>query len=96
MKGRRILAAVFLLPAIATGYATWVTWRAGEDGTWLFGVFTLFLLILAAVPLAPEFQPRPKPEPPHPTGFRPHWFMLLVVLALVGGVLNAIVRAILD
>ena len=95
MKGRRILAAVFLLPAIAGGYMTWLLWRAGDDGKWLFGVFSLFFLALAAAPLVPEFKKKPPPEPSPDTRFAPHWFMLLAILVLLGVAVAAIVGAIL-
>lgn len=97
MKVRWILAAVFLLPAIVSGYMTWLMWRAGDDGKWMFGVFALFFLLLAVAPLVPEFkrQPKPEPKPSTSTGFRPHWFMLLAVLAVAVIVVAAIIGAIL-
>jgi len=62
VKGRAILAAVFLLLGLAAGWMAWLTWRAGEEGQWLFGVFAAFFLILAAAP----FLPAPKKEPSSP------------------------------
>jgi uncharacterized membrane protein YedE/YeeE len=91
MKGRRILAAIFLLPALASGYMTWLLWRAGDSGQWLFGVFTLFFLALAALPLLPKSKP--KPEATTGTRFVPHWFMMLAVLITVALIFTAIVGA---
>lgn len=95
MNGRRILAALFLLPAIAAGYMTWLMWQAGDSGKWLFLVFTVFFLLLAVAPLVPEFRKKPPPEPPPNTRFVPHWFMLLAILALLGVAVAAIVGAVL-
>ena len=95
MKGNRILAAVFLLPAIASGYMTWLMGRAGEDGRWLFGVFTVFFLLLTIAPLVPEFRKKTPPPEPTSTRFVPHWFMLLAILVLLGVAVAAIVGAIL-
>ena len=94
MIGRRIIAAVFLLPAIGGGYMTWLMWRAGDDGQWMFGVFTLFFMALTVAPLLPELRKK-KPEPSPNTRFVPHWFMLLAILALLGVAVAAIVGAIL-
>lgn len=93
MKDRRILAAVFLLPALGASYMTWVMWRAGDSGKWLFGVFALFFLLLTVAPFVPEFKR--KPEPPPTTRFVPHWFMLLGILAVIAVVALAVVNAIL-
>ncbi len=97
MSGNRILAAVFLLLAIAGGYMTWLMWRAGDDGKWMFGVFTVFFLLLTGAPLVPEFKrkPQPAPEPSPNTRFIPHWFMLLAMLVVLIGIILAIVGAIL-
>lgn len=94
MNGRRILAAVFLLPALGASYMTWVTWRAGDSGQWLFGVFAIFFLALSIAPQLPDF-PKKQPEPVKQTGFGPHWFMMLAILALSGVAVAAIVGAIL-
>lgn len=96
MSGNRILAAVFLLPAIAGGYMTWLMWRAGDDGKWMFGVFTVFFLLLTVAPLVPEFRKKPPPEPSPNTRFVPHWFMLLAFLAVIGVIVLAVVNAILS
>ena len=99
MTGRRILAALFLLPALAAGYMTWMMVRAGDDGKWMFGVFTVFFILLGISPLLPELKPRKKPEPTPNTRFVPHWFMLLAILVVVVGIILAIidaVRAILE
>ena len=93
MKGRWILTTVFLLLAIPAGYMTWLMWQAGDSGKWLFGVFTLFFLALATMPLLPK--PKPKPVTFTSTRFVPHWFMMLAVLVLLGTIILAIVGAFL-
>ena len=93
MKGRRILVAVFLLTAIGAGYMSLLLGRAGDSGKWLFGVFSLFFLFLAVVPLVPELKR--KPEPVRQTRFVPHWFMLLAMLVVILGILAAISGAVL-
>jgi hypothetical protein len=93
MKGRWILSTIALLPAIASGYMTWLMWQAGDSGKWLFGVFTLFFLALAATPLLPK--PKPKPQTFTSTRFVPHWFMMLAVLVIAASILAAIVGAVL-
>jgi hypothetical protein len=88
MKGRTILAAIFLALGLAAGWMAWLTWRAGEGGEWLFGVFAAFFLIFAAAP----FLPAPKKEPKKVlhTRFVPAWQMegmiLLALLAIVASV----------
>ena len=96
MKGGWILllCAFFLIPAVASAYMTWLTWRAGDDCRWLFGVFTLFFLLLASAPLMPKLKPKPEP-PTASTHFVPHWFMLLAILVIVLSIFAAIVGAIL-
>lgn len=99
MNGRKILAAIFLLPAMASGYMTWLMGRAGDDGKWLFGVFAAFFLLLTVAPLMPELKKKPPPEPSPNTRFVPHWFMLLAMLVVVVSIILAIigaVRAILE
>lgn len=91
MTGRRILAAVFLLPALGAGYMTWVTWRAGDSGQWLFGVFAVFFLLLTVALLGPEIKRPAKPEPSPDTRFAPHWFLLLAMLIVMAGLLAAII-----
>ncbi|MSU53845.1 MAG: hypothetical protein EXS41_10735, partial [Opitutaceae bacterium] len=66
MKGRWIWLVIFLLPAGGAGYMTWLSWQAGDSGKWLFGVFTLFFLALAA-----EFRLRDKVIPAHPLKIEP-------------------------
>ena len=94
MIARVILVVVFLIPTIAAGYMTWLTWRTGDDGKWLFGIFTLFFLLLAATPILPKFKPKPEAQFTS-TRFVPHWFMMLAALVFVVAVLAAIVGAIL-
>jgi hypothetical protein len=95
MQGRWILGAVFSLCALAAGYMTWLMWRAGDSGKWLFGVFTGFFLLLTVAPLVPKAKPKSQPEPPTSTRFVPHWFMMLAMLVLLGTIILAIVGAIL-
>lgn len=96
MNARRWLAGLFLLVAAPAGYLTWLMWRAGDSGQWLFGVFTLFFLLLAVTPLVPEFGRRKEPrESDSSTRFVPHWFMLLAIVALLLSALLAIVAAVL-
>jgi hypothetical protein len=94
MHGRRILAAIFLLPALGAGYMTWVTWRAGDSGQWLFGVFAVFFLFLPIALLRPKSTRQAKPEPSPDTRFAPHWFMLLAMLVVMAGLLAAIITVI--
>jgi hypothetical protein len=88
MKGRAILAAIFLLFGLAAGWMSWLTWRAGDDGKWLFGVFAAFFLILAAAPFFPAVKRKPKEV--LTTRFVPAWQMegmiLLALLAIVASV----------
>ena len=91
---RRLIAAIFLIPAIASGYMTWLSWRAGDDGKWLFGVFTLFSLLLGISPLLPELKPKKPPEAAS-TRFAPHWVMMLAILLMIGVAVAAIIGAIL-
>lgn len=75
---------------------TLVMWRAGDSGQWLFGVFTLFFLLLTVAALVPEFRKQPPPPEPSPnTRFVPHWFMMLAILVVAASVLAAIFGAIL-
>ncbi|HTQ30075.1 MAG TPA: hypothetical protein VMI53_02595 [Opitutaceae bacterium] len=86
MKGRSILAAIFLLIGLAAGWMTWLMARADEDSKWLFGVFAAFFLLLAAAP----FLPRPKKKKAESlnTRFVPAWqmegmiFLAVLFLAL--------------
>ena len=95
MKTRWWVPAIFLLLALGSGYLTWLSWRAGQDGKWMFGVFTVFFLLLGAVPLAPKFRRQPPAEMPVAgTRFVPHWFMLIALLVFVAALLLAIVGAI--
>ncbi len=90
---------LFLLPAAGAGYMTWLSWRAGDDGKWLFGVFTAFFLILGAAPFLAKAKRSPPPDQaPANTRFVPHWFMLiamLVLLVLAVSIVLAIIRSIL-
>jgi zinc transporter ZupT len=88
MKGRFILAAIFLCFGLAAGWMAWLMWRAGEDGKWLFSVFAAFFLFLAAAPFLPAAKK--KPEESLNTRFVPAWQMegmiLLALLAIVASV----------
>ncbi len=97
MKARWIIAVALLIPATGAGYMTWLSWMAGEDNKWFFGVIAGFFLLMAAAPFLPAGKSKPKPEPePSPnTRFVPHWFMLLAVLVLVLSIILAIVGAVL-
>jgi len=91
MKRRWLLSAFFLLPAIGAGYMTLLSWRTGEDGKWLFGVFTAFFLGLASAPHLPVLKSKPPPDQPTSTRFVPHWFMLLAMIAAALAILATIV-----
>ncbi len=95
MNGRRILAGLFFLVALSSGYVTWLTWRAEESSIWLFAVFTAFFVLLAIASLVPEFKRQPQAKPSAATRFVPHWFMMLAVLIIVVSVLAAIIGAFL-
>lgn len=95
MNARRWLAGISLLVAMPAGYLTWLLWRAGDSGKWLFGVFTLFFLLLGITPLLPEIRTEKKPATYTATRFVPHWFMLLAILVFVLSILAAIVGALL-
>jgi hypothetical protein len=88
MKGRAFLALIFLFFGLAAGWMSWLMGRAGEDGKWLFGVFAVFFLILAAAPFLPAAKK--KPEETLHTRFVPAWQMegmiLLALLAIVASV----------
>ncbi len=94
MNGRKILAAIFLLLAMASGYMTWLMGRAGDDGKWLFGVFAIFFLLLTVAPLVPEFKKKLPPEPSPNTRFGPHWYMMGAALVLVGCIILGLIAAI--
>jgi hypothetical protein len=90
VKGRTFLAAVFLLIGLAAGWMAWLTWRAGEDGKWLFGVFAAFFLLLAAAPFLPASKKKDEPGKVLSTRFVPAWQMegmiLLALLAIAASV----------
>ena len=93
MNARRIWAGVFLLIAGIAAYLTWLCGRAGNDGKWLFGVFTMFFLLLGTSPLLPGLRQKEKPEATTSTRFVPHWFMLLAGLVLLLIIILGIVGA---
>ncbi len=90
MKGRAILSAVFLLIGLPAGWMAWLTWRANEDGKWLFGVFAAFFLILAATAFLPASKKKQPSEKILHTRFVPAWQMegmiLLALLAIIASV----------
>lgn len=90
MMTRLILVVAFAIPALASAYMTWLTWRADDEGKWLFTVFFVFFLLLAASPVLPKLRSKPKPESAS-TRFVPHWFMLLAALVLLGAIVLALV-----
>lgn len=93
MRTRLAISAFLLVPAVAAGYMAWISWRADDDGKWLFGVFSLFFLLAAAAPFLPA--PRKKPDAGSmTTGFAPHWALLFAVLALLAAVLAGIIAAV--
>lgn len=95
MIWRWLLFAALSIPAIISGYLTWLLWRAGDSGQWFFGVFTVFFLLLLATPILPKLRSKPPPEPTS-TRFVPHWFMLLAMLVVVVAIILAIIGAILS
>lgn len=84
MKNRRLVPVMFLLPAAGAGYMTWLSWQAGDDGRWFFGVMAVFFLLLAFTPFIPPRKKTPAAEPPAPpdTRFGPPWFMLLAIVTV--------------
>ncbi len=93
MRTRLIISAVLLVPAVAASYMAWISWRAGDDGKWLFGVFGLFFLLMAAAPFLPS-PAKKKEEEPAGTRFVSHWFMMLAILVVVVIVMAQIVTAV--
>jgi len=95
MKGRTLLAAVFSAIGLAAGGMAWLTWRAGEDGKWLFGVFAAFFLILAAAPFLPPSKKKKEPGKALNTRFVPAWQMEgMILLAVLLVVLSLLARCI--
>jgi hypothetical protein len=84
MKGRAVLAAVFFVGGLAAGGMAWLTWRAGGDGKWLFGVFAAFFLILAAAPILPALKDKKTPVEASGTRFAPAWWLPVAFLILLG------------
>jgi hypothetical protein len=91
-QSNRLLAAIFLLFGLAAGWMSWLMWRAGEDGKWLFGVFAAFFLILAAAPFFPAAKKKQDPGKVLNTRFVPAWqtegMMLLVLVVIVASVVT--------
>ena len=96
MKTRWLVSVLFLIPAAGAGYITWLSWCSGDDGKWLFGVFTAFFLVLSAAPFLPKSKrPPPLDAPSTGTRFVPHWFMLLAFLVSAVVVIAALTRVFL-
>ncbi len=79
MKAKGIFAGVFGLAGLAAAYLAVITWSAEGGAGWLFAVFALLLFLLAVGIVAPA----KKPDPPKPTKFVPHWFLMLAILVPV-------------
>jgi hypothetical protein len=98
MKTRTFLATFFLLIGLVAGWMTWLTWRAGEDSRWLFGVFTAFFLVFAAAPFLPASEKKKEDKEVPNTRFVPAWktegmillAVVLVVLSLVARCLHPV------
>lgn len=97
MKTRWLVPIILLLPATGAGYMTWLSWQAGDDGLWFFGVMAVFLLLLAFTPLIParEKPPRAKPPSQSATVFVPHWFMLFALVSVGTILVLALVNTLL-
>lgn len=95
MKARWILAGGLLLAAGGAGYMAWLSWRAEDDGRWLFGVFALFFGVLAAAALRQTSPAAPPAVSRTSSGFAPHWQVLLVTLGMVAAFIAAVVTALL-
>jgi zinc transporter ZupT len=91
MKLRRFLVAVFLVIGLAAGWMTCLTWKAGEDSKWLFGVFAAFFLVLAGATFLPAAKKKNPATVVQGTHFVPAWQMegmillavLLVILSII-------------
>jgi len=89
MRARLLVSALLLVPGLAAGYMTWISWRAGDEGKWIFAAFTAVFVIPAIAALFP--RPAPKPEPQTTgTRFAPHWALMLATLCLAIVILYAI------
>jgi hypothetical protein len=92
MKTRTILSVVFLAIGLAAGWMAWLTWRAGDEGKWLFGIFAAFFLLLAAAPFFPAPKTKKEPEKVLGTRFAPAWqtegMLLLVLVVIVASVVT--------
>jgi len=94
VKVRWLLMVLLLVPAVAAGYITVVTWQGDDDSKWVFGVFTVFFLSLALIPLVPPSKrPKSRPETLN-TRFVPHWFLEGAIVVVVVVVLASLLRAI--
>lgn len=95
MTSRWLLAGGLLLIAGGAGYMAWLSWQAGDDGRWLFGVFALFFGVLATAALRPASAAAPSAQSRTSSGFVPHWKMLLITLGIGAVFVAAVVTALL-
>lgn len=95
MKTRWILAGGLVLIAGGAGYMAWLSRQAGDDGQWLFGVFALFFGLLAAAALRPASPTAPPAQGRATSGFAPHWWLLLGMVAIITALVAAVVTALL-
>lgn len=79
MKRRWPLATLMAGCGVVAGYAAWV---GPNGGRWMFGVFALFFLGLAAVPFFPESRLAARPAATVETRFTSHWGIWLAVILL--------------
>ena len=94
MTGRVLLGTVLLAVAAGAGYMAVMTWRAADDGKWLFTVFAVFFLGLAGAIFVPAKSAPPAKTTGISGGFAPHWALLGSTVIAVGAIIWAIVAAI--
>lgn len=90
MKGRLILAAIFLILGFIAARLTWLMWQVGDSGKWFFGVFAVFFFVLAAAPFLPASKK--KTAEVQGTRFIPVWQTEgMILLAIVSTALALII-----
>ena len=89
MRVRLLISAALLVPGLAAGYMAWFTWRAGDDGKWIFAAFTAVFVIPAIAALFPRRTPKPEQQTAE-TRFAPHWALMFATLCLAIVILYAI------
>lgn len=92
MRTRIVISALLLVPAVAAGYMAWISWRADDDGKWIFVAFTAVFVIPALAAPFPRKQPAPGKSAE--TRFAPHWALMFAVLALLAAALAGIIAAV--